>query len=171
MKNKMLNYFLILAVAAIWGLIIYRIVNAYSNQDDPPINGPSVQVIDKLPEDYGNLKDTTTLILKYRNPFISEPKKVDQEVPVSDLIGKMPVVRNTPVKPAPAAINWNFIQYSGYIRNSKTKKLLAIVSINGHQYMMDEGETDGQVKLLKNLKDSVKIIFEGRTKFITMAVK
>jgi len=34
--------------------------------------------------------------------------------------------------------------------------------------MLSEGESTGEIKLLKNLKDSVKIAYNGKTKFISM---
>jgi len=33
---------------------------------------------------------------------------------------------------------------------------------------LSEGETKSQVKLLKNLRDSIKVIYEGKTKFISI---
>ena len=65
-------------------------------------------------------------------------------------------------------MDWGFIQYSGYIRNPGSKKLVAIMTVNGKNVMMAEGETTDQVKLLKNLRDSIKISFKGKTKFIVM---
>jgi hypothetical protein len=72
------------------------------------------------------------------------------------------------VGPAKPAMNWSFISYSGYIRNPASKKLIALVSINGQNLTLAEGETKNQVKLLKNLRDSIKISYEGKTKFIVI---
>jgi len=65
-------------------------------------------------------------------------------------------------------MNWSFITYSGYIRNPSTKKLVALVSINGQSLTLSEGEIKNQVKLVKNLRDSIKISYEGKTKFISI---
>jgi hypothetical protein len=72
------------------------------------------------------------------------------------------------VVPAKPAMNWSFISYAGYIRNPSSKKLIALVSINGQNITLAEGETKNQVKLMKNLRDSIKISYEGKTKFITI---
>ena len=66
------------------------------------------------------------------------------------------------------AMNWSFISYSGYIRNPSTKKLIALVSINGQSTTLAEGESKNQVKLIKNLRDSIKISYGGKTKFIAI---
>ncbi len=67
------------------------------------------------------------------------------------------------VKPA---INWSFIKYSGYILNPASKKLIALVSINGKNETLSEGDTKDNVHLIKNMRDSIKISFNGKTKFI-----
>jgi hypothetical protein len=160
MKNKKLTYFLIFVVALVWGLIIYRIFAAASGDDDiiPVTSGkPAKEVYN----DFSIPKDTTKLLLNYRDPF--------GLVPFKDTTKMIPVHQHTIAlsKPVPA-INWSFIQYSGYIRNPTSKKLIALVIINGKNEMLSEGDTKEQVKLLKNLRDSIKISFNGKTKYIVI---
>jgi len=50
--------------------------------------------------------------------------------------------------------------------NPATKKLIALVSVNGQNITLSEGQTKNEVKLIKNLRDSIKVSFEGKTKFI-----
>jgi hypothetical protein len=38
--------------------------------------------------------------------------------------------------------------------------------INGKEVMLTEGENAEQVKLIRNLRDSIKISYHGQTKFI-----
>ena len=68
-------------------------------------------------------------------------------------------------------INWGFITYRGFIRNASTKKLLALIDINGKEYLMTEGEAFDQVRLMKNLKDSVRVIYNGKSHFIPLNTK
>lgn len=70
---------------------------------------------------------------------------------------------------APQAFNWGFIKYSGYIHNPDSKKLVTLLSINGQNVTLSDGETKAQVRLLKNMRDSIKISFEGKIKFITLS--
>ena len=52
-------------------------------------------------------------------------------------------------------VNWGFVKYSGYILNPDSKKTIALMNINGKSAMMAEGETTDNVKLLKNMHDSL----------------
>jgi hypothetical protein len=161
MKNKKLTYFLIVIVAGVWGLIIYRVFEAVGPNDDGPVAALS-QPAKEAFNDFSIPKDTTHLLLNYRDPFgITKPKDtIDKPIRVSKS-------KFVPVQ-AKQQINWSFITYSGYVRNPASKKLVALVSINGQNLTLSEGETRSQVKLLKNLKDSIKISYGGKIKFIAL---
>jgi hypothetical protein len=161
MKNKKLTYLLGLLVLSVWALIFYKVYKVISNNDESVIAKEHVTVKEVL-NDYALKKDTTHLLLNYRDPF-SAPKPEPVEIPVSQLVHKpaLPTVQKPPV-------NWGAIKYSGFIHNPGSKKLIAMISINGKELMLSEGETAEQIKLVKNMKDSVKIIYQGNTKFITL---
>ena len=160
MKNKKLTYFLIAIVVGLWGLIIYRIIGAISADDEglSPVSAPSVK---EAYNDFSLPKDTAKLQLNYRDPFGITKQKDTVTLKTSRPLS--PKTLTMPVKPA---MNWSFITYSGYIRNPSTKKLIALVNINGQSTTLSEGESKNQVKLIKNLRDSIKISYEGKTKFI-----
>lgn len=160
MKNKKLTYVLGLAVLVVWGLIIYRVVAAASSDnDDAPVASAPIK---KEPyNDYTIPKDTAHLLLNYRDPFGLVKQKDTSKV--------LPVHSHKIAGLAPKPIfNWGFIKYSGYMRNPGSKKLLAILTINGKGVNMAEGETIDKVKLLRNMGDSVKVRYDGHTKFITI---
>ncbi|WP_158829364.1 hypothetical protein [Mucilaginibacter lacusdianchii] len=169
-SNKATVYLLGLMVAAVWGLIIYRVVSAVSEDDTPPVTAAPVTAKKEPLNDYALIKDTTSLKFNYRDPFGSEkaPAKDTVQIPVSKLVH--PPVGLSSMRPVSTkpAINWNFIRYSGYIRNPHTKKLIAIMSINGRSLMLSEGEAASEVRLLRNLKDSVKVAYQNKTRFIVM---
>ncbi|MHB8208032.1 hypothetical protein [Mucilaginibacter sp.] len=161
MKNKKFTYFLGFAVLIVWGLIIYRIIGTIDTGDDAATIAP-VSTKKEPFNDYAVPKDTTRLILNYRDPFGLIPfkdtvKAVSHERTAHDII----------LAAAPA-INWGFIKYSGYIRNPGSRQLIALVQINGKSADMREGDVVDKVKLLKNMQDSVKVLFNGKTKFITI---
>ncbi|SDQ01677.1 hypothetical protein SAMN05428975_5928 [Mucilaginibacter sp. OK268] len=158
MKNKKIVYLLILLVVIVWGMVIYRIYAAVSDNSEPVI--APVTKIKEPYDDYGIAKDTSRLQAKYRDPFGLAPTKDTAAVSPSKSIH-----RSIPLTVSPG-INWAAISYMGYIQNPGSKKIIAIMHINGKEVMMTEGENNEQVKLLKNLRDSIKISYHGQTKFI-----
>jgi hypothetical protein len=157
MKNKKVTYLLGLVVAIVWGIIIYRIFDAAAGNDDAL---PAVaQVKKETYNDYAIAKDTTHLLLNYHDPFGLTRQK--------DTVTTVKRANYKPAAIAPKPVmNWGFIQYSGYIRNPSNKKLITLVSINGRSEMLVEGQEKDNVKLIKNLRDSIKISYNGKIKFI-----
>jgi hypothetical protein len=162
-KNKKLTYFLGLVVLVVWAMIIYRIFDAASGGDDDNIQTTAAKTTKEAYNDFAIPKDTTRLLLNYRDPFGLIKQKDTTSLNVKRRYNKSKF--SIPQKPA---FNWGFIQYSGYIRNPVSKKLITLVSINGRNAMLSEGESKDQVKLIKNLRDSIKISFNGKTKFIAI---
>ena len=68
MKNKKLTYLLGAVVLAIWGLIIYRVYVAVKGNDDDMPTG-QVTTSKEPYNDYTIPRDTTRLLLNYRDPF------------------------------------------------------------------------------------------------------
>jgi len=150
---------LIVVVISVWGMILYRIFAAVSDNEDP-LSARAIKQQKEAYNDFTIPKDTTKLLLNYRDPFgLTKQKDTAMKVvKISRAPNKVLIV--TP------GINWSFITYSGYIRNPSTKKLIALVSINNQNLTLAEGETKNQVKLIKNLGDSIKVGYQGKTKFI-----
>lgn len=159
MKNKKTVYVLILMVIIVWGMIFYRIYSALSD-DSEPIIAPVTKVKEPY-DDYAIAKDTSHLQPRYRDPFGLAPAKDTATVSTTPKNRQL----STPLTAGPG-INWAAINYMGYIRNPGSKKLIAIMHINGKEVMLTEGENAEQVKLLRNLRDSIKISYHGQTKFL-----
>ncbi|MBB6126356.1 hypothetical protein [Mucilaginibacter lappiensis] len=158
MKNKKTIYLLGLLVFIVWGMIIYRIYVAVSDHPDPVI---ATTTKAKEPyDDYAIPKDTSRLQARYRDPFGLVPNKDTTKASPAKTIP-----RNISLN-VPPGINWTAINYMGYIQNPGSKKIIAIMHINGKEVMMTEGENAEQVKLLRNLRDSIKISYHGQIKFI-----
>ncbi len=162
MKNKKLTYLLGFIVVAVWGMIIYRIIYAVKNTDDSDVPAIAAKAIKEPYNDFAIPKDTTRLLLNYRDPFGLLKFKDTVTLPVNLVHHK---IISLPVKPG---INWGFIKYLGYIRNPGSRKEIALVSINGKNEMFLQGEIKDKVRLIKNLRDSIKVSFNGQTKFISM---
>ncbi|AMR33714.1 hypothetical protein A0256_20895 [Mucilaginibacter sp. PAMC 26640] len=166
MKQKPLTYVLLIVTTAVWGMISYRIFITVSPDNDiaPPKSAVIYEGKD-APNDYAPIKDTNKLLLNYRDPFSNASLKDTATIPVRKLIAPLTGMRTAPVKPP---INWNFIHYSGYVMGADSKRPLALVNINGKNLTLAEGEQADNVKLLKNMKDSIKVFFEGKTRSIRM---
>jgi hypothetical protein len=160
MKSKVTMYILGALVAVVWGLIIYRVYDSVGSGNDDIPAGTSKPAKEAF-NDYAVPPDTTHLALNYHDPF-SEEK-------IADTITRVKVSSTkSREEKKPVAMNWGFITYSGYVNNPAGKKLLAVMHINGKAVMLNEGETSQNVKLLKNMRDSVKVSFGGKTKIISM---
>jgi len=162
MKKKVTTYLLGIAVVAIWGMIIFRVIQAFSGNDTPQFQN-NVSIKKEAFNDYTVPKDTAHLNLNYRDPF--SDKKIDTVIASTHkAITQINPIINRP-KPQ---VNWSGIRYIGFVGKIGSKKWIAMMSINGREAMMTEGETTDQVKLIKNMRDSVKVSYQGATKFITM---
>ena len=167
MKNKPLTYLLIVSVAAVWGIIFYRIFSA-SDNDEIELK-PIVKsgFVNESLDDY-KFKDTFILALNYKDPFlgkvaeVAEPSQAEKPPVISS-----PAVFSNP-KPLKPQTNWEVVKYTGFILNSSGKQVVALMTIKGKEQMLLEGQTADGVKLLKNLKDSVKVLYQDQTKFIRL---
>lgn len=154
-----MTYFLGAAVIIIWLLVfktVKDIMGSDNSEEMPVIKPPTKEAFN----DYAYKEDTTRLNLKYRDPFglLKQP----------DTVKKITHLSRKSTVSVPKTFDWGFVSYSGFIRNPGSKRLIAIITINGKPAMMEEGETTNEVKLLKNQRDSVKIEYKGKTKFIGM---
>ncbi len=159
MKNKKLTYVLVAAVLFVWGLIIYRIVAAAGGDDDTA----TVSALHGVKEAYNDFAlppDTTKLLLNYRDPF-GMVKQKDTTEPVK----RIHIKQIAPAIPKPA-FNWDFIQYGGYMYNASSKKTVTLLTINGQAETLTDGMMKDNVKLIKNMRDSIKISYNGMVKFI-----
>jgi hypothetical protein len=169
MKNKKLNYFLIVAVALLWGFIIFQIMGATAARQ-PAVTTREPDLPKVNADNYKSIPDTTHLSLNYKDPFTRIAKDTLGEIPINQLVIKNKAAAAVKVVTA-AAVNWKSLEYGGYIYNTASKKLLALIKVDGKECAIYEGETVGKLKLLRNMKDSIKVLFSGQTKFILMTGK
>ncbi len=69
MKNKKLTYFLVFIVLVVWGMIVYRIFESVGGNDDDNLQATSGKMVKEPYNDFSIPKDTTHLLLNYRDPF------------------------------------------------------------------------------------------------------
>lgn len=161
-KNKKLTYFLICAVALVWGVILYRLF--FKNAEDDYVLKSASAGIRREPYDQYVLKeDTFKLALNYKDPFLGGIAPASQPDLSGQVVKQVNFVPPAPVKPT---VDWSVIKYSGYIINPVTKKVVSIIVVNGKERMLAEGEHFEGAQLLKHKRDSVLISWKGKQKYI-----
>ena len=159
MKNKKFTFLLILAVAVVWGIIVYQLFKASEETVPTPLTGNKVPA--KKAVRYFSSPDTFSLSLDYRDPFFAESTISQADSSPVQVAVKAPVL----VKPF---VDWQPIKYAGYILNPATKKRVSILSLNGREQMLEENQEAGGVKLLRNAGDSVLVRYQGEVKFLLL---
>lgn len=163
-KNKKGIYLLICGVVSVWGIIGYRIYDGISKEVPVTATGGN-----KVKTSYFKLldhsKDTYMLHADYRDPFLAinefEPEKDNTEIVMRKIAN--------PILPiAKPQINWLAILYTGYILNPQSKKRVGIFNINGREIMLSAGEESGGLKISKFVGDSVKVIYQNASRFISI---
>jgi hypothetical protein len=156
-KNKKLTYILLPAVILIWGMIVYRVMNASpsgTRVNEAFHNESAAPAV---------VNDTFSLLANYRDPFRTAPAKKIMTSSGSE-------VKSSPVKEkkvtTPVVSSWPQIVYGGLIRNQQSKKELAMVQVNGQGNFMRTGDIAGDVRLLKVFKDSIIVSFGKEKKSI-----
>lgn len=164
MKSKKFTYVLMVCVAAVWGIIFYRVYMAVTEEDAPLAAAPVAKA--EYFKMVNHDEDAVTLNLNYRNPFSGGTEYFAEEKTPTN---PSPIKTTSAIPTMPMAkpmINWSGISYNGFINNTATKQKLALLSINGKEAMLAEGQSANGLKLLKHAGDSVKVQYQGETKFI-----
>ena len=154
---------LLIVVLAVWGAIIYKVVAAYSQPGEPDGVQERAPASKVTAAGYDYLPDTAGLRLSYSDPF-GISKRSDT---LKNKLRRNETVEFVPLKTlvAKPAFDWSFIRYSGFITQDGGK-VLSVLTISGTTVMLTDGEAANGVKLLKNLRDSVKISYNHQIKFI-----
>lgn len=156
MKNRKLVYILVPLLLAIWGTIVYRLLNVVTNKDisNKPDTGQLMA---------GNKTsacvDTFTLTLNYPDPFFVKMIKRVAIGSEQSLLKVIKPEKKVVATPQAATFVWPTIIYGGLVKNQKLNKLLALIQINGSATIMQTGDIAQELKLLKVTNDSIEIAF------------
>lgn len=155
-----MTYLLICCVAGVWGIIFYRVFDGLAAEDSTPLSARTIK------ESYFNMtdhaKDKVILEMGYADPFAltnSEPE------PLVKTSGPALPPIPMPIKPQ---VNWSGIIYSGQIYNRAEKRQVAIISVNGKEVMLSEGERASGLKFIKRVGDSIKVEYQNAIKFLSI---
>lgn len=148
LKSKKSLYILFPVVIFIWGIVIYRIVDALSDKTESAItfSNSGKSKIDKIE------RDTFSLRPIEKDPFLGIIYNKQK-----------PVFTHKDVNPLPS-IEWPSINYLGLVSGTGGKQKIHIFQISGQQYLMEIGEKVGEIKLVSASASSVKLSYKGQRK-------
>ncbi|HNU34432.1 MAG TPA: hypothetical protein PKN75_12670 [Bacteroidia bacterium] len=158
MKNKKAVFILLPAVLVLWGIVFYRIYNAVNPTENVYVISKSVDA----PNQTSLITtDTFQLINNYPDPFMKtvlvSRSKINRSSKVSNVRSK-------------AAVNSNIvfptIIYNGIIKNNNSKKVFAMLNVNGKDYLLQQGNNVENLKLIKINPDSVLMALGSFSKYI-----
>jgi len=123
MTKKNLNIILIVGVALIWGLLIYKFLgNSFVSQDDQ--QNYAATIYEELPVSIQ--KDTFDLKEYTRDPFLGRVNNVAK----SNFVRNNSSVKVNKFKKA-ATLQWPKLQYMGFIKETTAKEPLLLLKVNG----------------------------------------
>ena len=137
-------------VIVIWGLLIYKIVDAFSSEN---IDITKTQKTNFKPPK-GIQKDTFSLVPIETDPFLGTVYVKSKQTPKNV---------NTTSKPK-IDQQWPSIGYFGIVADKKSTSSVYIVSINGQQFLLKKGDTLQKLKIIKGSEENIFIRYEGQTK-------
>ncbi|NUM51261.1 MAG: hypothetical protein HUU48_09105 [Flavobacteriales bacterium] len=163
MKNKKALYYLLPVNILVWGFAIYRIVS-YGNET----NSAALTETGKIPEVFVMpVPDTFSLLLNYPDPFLKKSSNVFKTSSANKIQHKETSKKVETTEKKQALIKQlPTIVYKGMVRNQKTEKAIALVSIEGKELSWVCGETQQGLKLLQILPDSIKIGMNKKTMYV-----
>jgi hypothetical protein len=163
MKKKKLTYFLLAVTVVIWGLIFIRIFDSVDTEAEEM---PAAVNTKNTPMSTSAVPDTFSLLANYRDPFLgnSSHHGIQPDKPTVKPKDVLKVV--APPLPPKALVDWSVITYLGLINNPKTNKSIALINLKGREYMVAEGESIEEIKIIKNLKDSLLVTYQAENKYL-----
>lgn len=158
MKQKNIRYFLITGVLLVWGIIIYRVINALSGSDTilkPAMTKPVVSA-------YAIKADSFFLYANYPDPFNAEEETTDSLIN-SEQNKQASTPPSTFNNTTAVETDLSFIQYHGMIANPATKMKAAMLSIKGKEFTAREKDLLENIYRVNNIY-AQKIVITYRNK-------
>lgn len=149
MKSKKSIYILLPVVLIIWGLIIYRFFS-FSNTEaveEPANNNFLVKPLAVKP------RDTIAINVHYRDPFLGK-----MYAPSAKIRKDAKSIKNvTPDAP----LQWPPIIYKGIVSDTKNKKKVFMLIINGNTFLMSEKDKEQDITLKGGNRDFIEVTYKG----------
>lgn len=166
-KKKRSSYLLGGVVVLIWAVVIYRAFSgAFSGEEE--VSGPEPELSTGPPPSEGG-PDSFSLKLDYEDPFLKEvpagKRRVEKERTRSRSTTPDPQEKkekSEEKEPPP----WPELEFGGIVRNRSSEEEVVLMSIDGDQRLMKEGQGNGTISLERVWADSVRVAMKDEKRVI-----
>lgn len=149
MKTKRNLYILFPCVVIIWGALIYKFVDTFDSESFELNNN-----VTKLSEKpVIKKKDSFSLLEITRDPFLDITYKEEK---INNISQKNSNQLNE--------IEWPTVEYLGKVKDSKGSKTIYLLSINGKEFLFNNGETIEDFTLVNSKGESINLKYKESIK-------
>ena len=158
MKKKKTTYILLVIVALIWGVIIYRLIGGGASPEIS-INSPMPEIEKK--ERCMEKPDSVKLSLNYTDPFLK--RNLAYKKPSVSLTTAPPPPKVTVNKEVVANIIWPQIDFDGIIESKD--ELLVMLQINKSSHIIEKGKVEQGISVIAVSQDSILLSYKHEEKY------
>ncbi|WP_378175211.1 hypothetical protein [Aquimarina sp. SS2-1] len=153
MQKKKINTILIIAVALIWAVVLYKFAAPYFLTNEVVVTADALV---SPPKVLLRKKDTFDLDIPNRDPFLGK---------IITKRKSLPPVSSTPKKSTRAKTlmtqNWPRIEYLGFIKSKESTSKLGLLRVNGVLKRVRKGASIQDV-VIKNIAEDKIVIQLGK---------
>lgn len=148
MKSKKSIYVLLPIVLLIWGLVINQFFSFSSNDFKGVVESKeyALKPLKLKP------RDTSAINVNYRDPFLGKIY-----LPKNQNTNKRKMVKRTNPKLNAEPIILATIVYKGIVSDTKEKKKVFMLIINGQTFLMKKGDVENEVLLKDGNRESINV--------------
>ncbi|HKG05290.1 MAG TPA: hypothetical protein VKB19_02475, partial [Pedobacter sp.] len=147
----------------VWGMVLYRVFASVWADEQNIVSPVNAHLSKKMPLPEV-MPDTFELLLNYPDPFTGETPEVIDLNPKGT--GKL---RQNATANLPQVTPFNpldHMKYLGYVADGKGNHRVAIISYQGQERMLKEGDTISRVKIIKIGKNAATASYAGKTRLL-----
>lgn len=139
-------------VIVTWGYILFQIIGAFGGAD----NTPDISLTKPVPFSIDSSIEKTSfeLLPLTKDPFLGTAYTKPSQ---KKNTGKKRAVKKD-------TLIWPSIKYTGMVTDTKATSKIFMISIQGKQYLMQHGEVQEDITLLKGTADNITLRFKGTQK-------
>ncbi|WP_299311231.1 hypothetical protein [uncultured Aquimarina sp.] len=152
MQKKKINKILIIAVALIWGVVIYKFAAPYFLTNDVVVTADALVSPPKI---FLRKKDTFNLNIPNRDPFLG---KTLNKRNASVFIPSRPQKKSR--SKTVASKSWPRIEYLGFIKSKESSSRLGLLRVNGVLKRVRSGADMQGVKVKTISEDKITLQFQ-----------